>query len=119
MAKKSDFNLSAAVREAVKANPEMSGPEIYRLLSKEQSGINKSSAAYAFSMARKALGMGSKRKKRRKVGSGAGVVKKVAKPQVDTVSFSSLKAAKQFLASNKNDLDRAIALLRQYHDLQK
>ncbi len=118
LAKKAAFNLSAAARDAVEANPEMSGPEIFEVLSKENSGINRNSAAYAYSMARKKLGLGGKRAKRRKIGQKA-TVKRVAKPQADTVSFSALKAARDFLAANKNDLDTSISLLRQYHALQQ
>lgn len=118
MAKKSDFNLSAEVRELVEANNSITGPEVYATLSKKHKGkkINQGSCGVAFAMARKKLGL--TRKKAKKI-SGKSISRTVRKPSTDTVSLAALRSARELLAKTEGDVDAAVAVVKEVKAIQR
>jgi hypothetical protein len=115
MAKKG-FNLSAEVRELVKSDNELTGPEVYQTLSKKSRGINQNSCAVAFSKARRELGLTKKKT------GGKRISKKVAKPRTagstDTVSRSALHSARELLSHTNWDVQLATDILEEVQALQ-
>ncbi len=93
MAKSEPFNMSAAIREALTANPKASSAEVVESISKANPKvkINKASFSVAFYTARRKMG-GKKRGK--KIGIRRGHVGRV---NGHTVDLTTLQQAAKFL----------------------
>ena len=114
MARKSGFNMSAEVRALLKANKNLTGPEVYEKLTKKFSGqsINRNSCQVAFANARRKMGLTG-----RKAGAKR-IYKKVPKTVNDSVSLSALRSARELLSRTNGDVQLATAILREVKSLQ-
>lgn len=110
---KAGFNMAEEVRNLLKKNPKLTGPEVFAALKKKfpRQKINENSCGVAFSGARKKLGIKSGR--RRKKGAKRTVVKR----RPAAVKVDDLQAAAKFL-SEVGDADKAIAAIKQVQALQ-
>ena len=115
MAKKarSDFNMAEEVRNLLRENRNLTGPEVRAALKKNfpRQKINKNSCGVAFTGARKKLGI--KGGRRRKSGAKQTVIKARPAP----VSIERLQAAAKFVGEI-GDADKAIAAIKQVSALQ-
>ena len=119
MAKKkarSDFNMAEEVRNLLRENRNLTGPEVYAALKKAfpKQKINENSCGVSFSGARKKLGIKSGR--RRKSG-GKRTVVKTRPATVTALNVETLQAAAKFL-SEVGDTDKALAAIKQVNSLQ-
>ena len=120
MSKKSRFNMSAEVRALLKANNNISGPEVYEALCQKTPGqkINKNSCGVAFANARKKMGL--TRKSKKKIGSDNNSRRgaKSTATATDTISLSALRCARELLVRTNGDVSVAAAVLREVKALQ-
>lgn len=107
--------MSAAVRDVLRENPQLSGKEVEAEVKKQNPGqkINSSSLNVAFSNARKQLGIvkGKKRSVKRRRPS-AGAARSTA-----SVDMGALQAARKYV-SEVGDVDVALEAVRQLKTLQ-
>lgn len=118
MAKKKargDFNMAAEVRNVLRENRKLSGPEVYAALKEKfpNQKINENSLSVAFSAARKKLGI--KGGRRRKGRAKRTVRKKV--PSTPRLNMDALQAAAKFVSA-VGDADKAVAAIKQVTALQ-
>lgn len=121
MAKKSDFNMSKAIRDLLERNPKMTGTEVYNALKKKnpRRSINRGSMGVAFTNARQKLGISApKKSSKRAKKRGGGVVRRVAKPSSDNISLSALRSARELLSATGGDVSTATAILKEMKALQ-
>ncbi len=118
MSKKSRFNMSAEVRALLKANNNISGPEVYEALCQKTTGqkINKNSCGVAFANARKKMGL--TRKSKKKIGSDNNSRRGAKSTATDTISLSALRCARELLVRTNGDVSVAAAVLREVKALQ-
>ena len=114
--RKSGFNMSAAVRDVLTENRELSGREVEEEVRKKypKQDINPKSLNVAFSNARQKLGITKKRRKsvkHRKPSSTAGARTSTK------VDMNNLQAARKFV-SEVGDVDQALEAVRQLKTLQ-
>ena len=111
---KGSFNMSAAVRDVLKENPQLSAKDVEAEVKKRHPGqkINSGSLSVAFSNARKTLGIAKRKKKsakRRKPSAGGRANA--------TVDMGVLQAARKYVAE-VGDVDAALEAVRQLRTLQ-
>jgi hypothetical protein len=114
--RRSDFNLSAEVREIVRKNRKFTGKDALKALKAKfpKQSINENSFGVAYSGARKQLGLIKGRKVRRRKPAARSTSKKALSQSVD---MSALQAARKYLAE-VGDADAAIAAIKQLQSLQ-
>jgi len=108
------FNMSAAVRDVLSADPSLSAKEVEAEVKKQHPGqkINSNSLSVAFSSARKKLGItkGKKRSVKRR--------KPYARGRANgTVDMAALQAARKYVAE-VGDVDAAPEAVRQLRTVQ-
>jgi hypothetical protein len=121
MAKKksaNSFNMAAAIRDLLTANPKSSFSETINALVKgnPKESINKNSFQVAFYNARKKLGIGPS-KKGKKTSAKKVVVRKTPAATGNILSLATLQAAAKFV-SDVGDANTAIEAVRQLRSLQ-
>jgi hypothetical protein len=108
------FNMSAAVRDVLTENPNLSAKEVEAEVKKQHPGqkINSNSLGVSFSSARKKLGIakGKKRSVKRRKPSAGGRAN-------GTVDMAALQAARKYVAE-VGDVDAALEAVRQLRTLQ-
>ena len=109
------FNMAAEIRAILKNNPKLSGRDVYQALKKKfpKQKVNENSCSVAFSGARKALGIGGKRKRKR------GGKTSVMRPRSSSakINIDTLQAAARFV-TQVGDADTAIEAIKQVRQLQ-
>lgn len=112
------FNMAEEIRKLLREDRSMSGKEVYEALQKKfpNQDINKNSCGVAFYGARDALGIKSKRSKKRKPRK-SGEKKVVMKRTPTSVDMGTLQAAAKFV-SEVGDAGVAIEAIRQLKTLQ-
>jgi len=115
---KGGFNMAAEIREILRQNPKLTGSEVYDELTAKfpNENINKASAGVAFSGARKALGIKSGKRRRKKSG-GKKVVRKRVPAAAPKIALSTLQSAAKFVAE-VGDPDAAIEAIRHVRTVQ-
>ncbi|MCH2210595.1 MAG: hypothetical protein MK110_04800 [Fuerstiella sp.] len=121
MAKKSRFNMSAEVRTLLKADNNITGPQVYAALCRKAPNqtINKNSCGVAFANARKKMGL--TRRSKKKIGTESryerGAKSSILSTQ--TISLAALRCARELLAKTDGDVTVAAAVLHEVKALQK
>lgn len=116
-------NMSQEIREIVKANHQIRGPELITALKEKFPGValNENSIQVAFANVRKRMGL-SRTVAKRPVKRAARRTAKTAtapSPVRGTVSFKQLQAAKDYLAACDDSLAIATNVLQQLAELRK
>ena len=112
----SEFNLSAAIREVLAANPNASASEAMEAIQKKnpKAKINKGSFSVGFYTGRQKLGITSKRKTRDKIGirkASGGTIRN------GSIDLDTLSAAATFLRE-AGSVDAALAAIKSVQAVQ-
>jgi len=121
-AAKGDFVMAAEIRALLEADNSLTGPQVVAALEKKfpSHSINRNSASVAFANARKAMGIASTRKvKRRRRPVRRNLVRSESSSGVSTsVNLEILQAAKALLQKCNGDASTASTALKSVAALQ-